>query len=249
MVLCGTNEALHFAWRRFSIWNRICKQKECYQSFSEEEHACCKSHMLALHHIRDILGLKTTWDQENKTVTRYCFMVNWLKRPHQTFTVQEGRAPILGCGPFDEVDDMIQVLGEIANVFLLFTQETLMIFCNSLQKKKTKKRSAVLKQLEWRNSEPRGHTKLTIQITFFWKQLHSKLQDYRVKLVHDSFTTQYCFAACNRLCHTSSWSSRILPFLFIARIKLLTDFFISSHTEVRFCSTRRSLKNIHLKCD
>lgn len=184
MVLCGTNEALHFAWRRFSIWNRICKQKECYQSFSEEEHACCKSHMLALHHIRDILGLKKTWDQENKTVTRYCFMANWLKRPHQTFTVQEGRAPILGCGPFDEVDDMIQVLGEIANVFLLFTQETLMIFCNSLQKKKTKKRSAMLKQLERRHSEPQGHTILTIQITFFWKQHHSKLQDYRVKLLH-----------------------------------------------------------------
>lgn len=35
----------------------------------------------------------------------------WSDKPHQTFTVQEGRAPIPGCGPFGEIDDMIQVSG------------------------------------------------------------------------------------------------------------------------------------------
>lgn len=53
---------------------------------------------------------------------------------------------------------------------------------------------------------------------------------------------------CNLLksfCHTSSWLTSILPFLFISRIKLQMDFFISLWTDMRFWSTWRSLKNIH----
>lgn len=52
------------------------------------------------------------------------FHVGWINdkdKPYQAFTAQKGCAPIPGSGPFDEVDDMIQVSGKVADVLLLFS--------------------------------------------------------------------------------------------------------------------------------
>lgn len=53
--------------------------------------------------------------------------------PYQAFRVQEGRSPAPGCGPFGEVDDVVQVPGQIADVLLLFSEDTLVVLCYSLE--------------------------------------------------------------------------------------------------------------------
>lgn len=53
------------------------------------------------------------------------------------------------------------------------------------------------------------------------------------------FTVSY---DCNKYHHTSRWFISIFPFLFISKIKLQIDFFISVWTVERFSSAWRSLK-------
>lgn len=53
------------------------------------------------------------------------------------------------------------------------------------------------------------------------------------------FTVSY---DCNKYHHTSRWFMSIFPFLFISKIKLQIDFFISVWTVERFTSAWRSLK-------
>lgn len=37
-MFCGTNDVLHFAWRRFPIWNTICNRKEDINNVQIETH-------------------------------------------------------------------------------------------------------------------------------------------------------------------------------------------------------------------
>lgn len=100
---------------------------------------------------------------------------------YQTFTVQEGRASIPGRGPFGEVDDMVQVSGQIADVFLLFSQDALVVLCYSLENM-NKWTSAVFKQLEGMRSVAWGGetgSQLSLHAS---NVLHSKLQVYSMQL-------------------------------------------------------------------
>lgn len=78
----------------------------------------------------------------------------------------------------------------------------------------------------------------------FWKQHHSKLQVYSMWQNKCIMLSSYICYIFKNFCHTSSWLTSILPFLFISRIKLQMDFFISLWTDVWFWSTWRSLKII-----
>ena len=52
-------------------------------------------------------------------------MVGGIQWAHQAFAVQEGRAPVSLRGPAGEVNDVVQVPGEIADVLLLLLQRAL----------------------------------------------------------------------------------------------------------------------------
>ena len=69
--------------------------------------------------------------------------------PYQTLTVQEGRASVPLRGPSGEVNHMVQVSGQIADVLLLFLQHTLVAIGHRLWEWGKKEQRSGAMMMDW----------------------------------------------------------------------------------------------------
>lgn len=194
-VLCGTNEVLHLARRRFPIWNRICSRRDVINNLEKlRKHKAYVLHFIyALHH-----GLLSGFRD------RGCLGVSGLRlreslggRPYQTFAVQESCAPFFAVAHFVKLITWLRCLDR-ANILLLLLQTAFVILSQALQGIENKWRSHNL----WDFNNP-FRVKSWLQCTYQSKHLQADLCTHRGQLIH----------------------RKSLPFLHISILKLLSTWY------------------------